>query len=146
MIVEIDKIEAGCYGIKTDDGAIYKVIKDSYLGGWGIFEDNQQTTHNRLLMSKNTKKECLSFIESNFKDLSAIKDVPIDIPINSAFKIINDYADRVWIIDDVIYSTLKGKWIIQASYFRGISDLGERFWNIDEFRELCEVVDVPPIE
>jgi hypothetical protein len=134
--MEINKIEAGCYEVKTNGGTIYKVIKDSYLGGWGIF-DNNQTTYNHLLITKNTKKECLDFIEGNFKDLTHINDIP-NIKINSHFRVMSDTTDTVWNINDILYSTAKGKWIVHSSYYNNSIDCGERDWDIDDFNDLCE--------
>lgn len=139
-MIEVNKIEAGCYEVKIiEDNSTYMVIKDSYLGGWGIF-DNDQTTYSHLLVSKNTKKECIDFLEGNFKDLSNINNVPNNIRVTSKFKVKGDkQRNTTWVIDDIVYSTSKGKWIVNASYYNDSIDCGNGVWDVDNFEEECEV-------
>ena len=47
--MEIKKIEAGCYEVVSDYGKTYQVIKDSFVGGWGVFNG---PTYSDLMITK----------------------------------------------------------------------------------------------
>lgn len=130
--MEIKKIEAGCYEVVSDYGKTYQVIKDSFVGGWGVFNG---PTYSDLMITKDTKKECLDFIENNcsYKDLSRISNVP-DVEPKDKFK----YNDDEWTVDDVIYSTAKGKWIIKAHYYNCSIDSGSNYFDEDEYEDIIQ--------
>lgn len=126
-MVEINKIEAGYYEVKDEYGKVFKVIKDSYLGGWGIFDG---PTYSNLIITKQTKKDCIEFIEGgcSYKDLSRIDCVPKVEP-HDKFR----FDNNEWTVNDVMYSTVKGKWIIKASYYNDSIDSSSSSFDEDDF-------------
>lgn len=130
----VTKIEAGEYRVEKDN-IQYLVSKDSYTGGWSIYSNGKCITY------KDTKKECLDFIDTGYtvKILDSISKVP-SVEIDTHFRVKgNHYNDRLWEVDDVIYSSKKGKWVIKASYYNDSIDSDRYSWDYDEFENECEV-------
>ena len=129
--MDVLKLEPGEYKVIKDNEE-YFVSKDSYTGGWSISNDG------KYLAYKNTKKECLEFIEKgqNVKILDFISMVP-PVPLNSKF-IQKGSPDTIWKVSDVIYSTRDGKWKIKGYYRNDSMDEGRNTWDYDNFEEECE--------
>lgn len=137
--MEVIKIEAGEYKVLKDD-VEYRISKDSYGGGWNIYNG---PTYKDYVAYKNTKKECLDFIEHgcSVKILDKITMVP-DVGIDTHFRVKGKYySDRRWTVDDVVYSTARGKWSIVGHYYNDSIDSDRNSWDEDEFETECERVD-----
>ena len=107
--MQITKIEAGEYKVEKDN-IEYLVSKDSYTGDWNIYSNK------KYLISKDTKKECLDFIElgHSVKVLDSISIVPT-IELDSHFIRKCDEGKTIWTVRDLTYSIARGKWSIEGS-------------------------------
>lgn len=132
--MDILKIEPGEYKIIKGNEE-YFVSKDSYTGGWSV------SSNGRYLTYKNTKKECIEFIEKgqDVKILDFISMVP-PVKLNSKF-IQKNNPNNVWRVSDVIYSTRDGKWKIKGYYRNDSIDGCRNTWDYDDFGEECEEVN-----
>ena len=129
-MIEVKKIEAGCYEIEKD-GVSYKITKDSFLGVWNIY------VNDKYLMYKKTKKDCIDFVENGhsvqiFDNISIAPNVKLDTKFKQ-----KDYPDRLWSIDDLVYSTAKGKWVVCAHYYNDSIDSSRNSWDYDDFEDEC---------
>ena len=130
--MQVTKIEAGEYQV-LKDSVVYLVSKDSYTGGWSVHCDGKYITY------KNTKKECLDFIERGYtvKILDSISIVP-PVELDTHF-VEKSNRSRVWSVDDVIYSSKLGRWRVKGSYYKDSVDEGRYTWDYDDFEEDCEI-------
>ena len=131
--MQITKIEAGEYKVEKDN-IEYLISKDSYTGDWNIYSNK------KYLMSKDTKKECLDFIElgHSVKILDSISVIP-NIDLDSHFVRKCD-KNTIWTVRDLTYSIAKGKWSIEGSYYKNPIDSGYRAWDEDNFRKECDII------
>ena len=128
------KLEPGEYKV-IKDGEEYLVSKDSYVGGWSVSSNGKYLTY------KNTRKECLEFIEKgqNVKILDFISMVP-PVKLDSKF-IQKDSPNIIWKVSDIVYSTRDGKWKIKGYYRNDSMDEGRNTWDYDDFGEECEELE-----
>ena len=125
--MDVIKVEAGYYLAEKNDKK-YLIIKDSYLGGWGIFD--YETSN--LLINKNTKKNCIDFIEGGFKDLSNLNNVP-NVSINTHFK----YNKVECVVVDVVYSTMRGCWDIKYRLATDVYNENTLVMDLCQFENDC---------
>ena len=132
--MQVTKIEAGEYQVLKDSN-VYLVSKDSYTGGWSVHCDGKYITY------KKTKKDCLDFIEKGYsvKILDSISIVP-SVEIDTKFIQKGVKNERLWTVDDVVYSSAKGKWIIKGYYYNNSIDEGRYSWDAEDFDDECEVI------
>jgi hypothetical protein len=149
--MEIEKIIAGEYKV-TKDNIDYYIVKNSYLGVWSIY---MEPDHINCLLFRNTKKECLDYIEqgSTVKILNKVSFVPTvgldtyfylkDIP-EEELKEINSSRIRLrnknlWKVEDVLYSTKIGDWIIRGVSIRSYPKKEIKEWSCVDFTDNCSV-------
>lgn len=133
--INVIKKEAGEYEV-TKGLDKYLVSKDSFTGDWNICAEGQ------YLVSRKTKKDCLDFIDKGYsvKILDKISIIP-NIEIDTQFIVKTPKnKNRMWVVEDIIYSSKTGKWKIEGSYYNNSIDEGHYTWDYEDFREECEIV------
>lgn len=131
--MQVTKIEAGEY-LVVKDAIDYRISKNSYTGSWSVYQDD------KVLIHKNTKKECLEFIDKGhsiklFDSISVVPPVELDSQFHTKVS-----PDTRWSVADVYYSTRKGRWMIRGSYYNDSIDSGSSDWSYDDFEDECELV------
>ena len=149
--MEIEKVIAGEYKVTKDDISYY-IVKNSYLGVWSIY---MEPDHINCLLFRNTKKECLDYIEqgSTVKILNKISFVPT-VGLDTYFylkdiseeelKEINSPRVRLrnknlWKVEDILYSTKTGGWIIKGTHIGFYTNKNNKEWSYSDFVEKCNI-------
>ena len=133
--MEVIKKEAGEYEV-INGVDCYRVSKDSFTGTWSIY------CNGAYLISKKTKKDCLDFIEKGYsvKILDKISIVPaVELDTHFIVKTPKN-KNRIWTINDIVYSAKTGKWRIEGSYYNNSIDEGSYSWDYEDFEEECELI------
>jgi hypothetical protein len=147
--MEIEKVIAGEYKV-TKENVSYYVVKNSYLGVWSIYTEPD---HVNCLLFRNTKKECLDYIEqgSTVKILNKVSFVPT-VGLDTYFYLntltkeeleelnsprIRLRSKNLWKVEDVLYSSKYGKWIIKGIHIGNYNKKDVKEWDYADFTETC---------
>ena len=130
--MKVTKVQKGDY-IITDNTSVYEVYQSSVSKKWFLYKGVRRA-RSEFLTAKKTMAECKKFIQLGYTegDYTEIQNIPSQ-HIDQKYK--SKRTGNIWSVDDIIYSTSKGKWIIKASYYNDSIDEGWNYFDCDEWED-----------
>lgn len=133
--MKLTRVEKGDYIIHFQD-KLYEAVKGFKC--WTLYKGVNRGRPN-ILVAKRTLRECKEFVKVGYTpgNYSAISTPPME-QIDKKYK--SKRTGSIWRIDDVVYSTARGRWIIDSSFYNNSIDEGRCHFDIDEWEENFEEV------